>query len=137
LGNHRQWHGRKILVVEDNFLLAEMVSNCLRDWGMEAIGPASRLREVCQLARERALDGALVDVKLGESLCSPVCTILKTRNIPFVFMTGYEDLSMIPLEFRAAPVVWKPFRDDELKAAVALIVPGYEEQRSSSRPNSA
>jgi DNA-binding response OmpR family regulator len=90
LGNHRQWHGGKILVVEDNFLLAEMVDDSLRDWGLAAVGPAYRLREACQFARERALDGALLDVKLGESLCFPVCTILKMRKIPFVFMTGYR-----------------------------------------------
>lgn len=70
--------------------------------------------------------GALLDVKLGESFCFPVCTILKMRKIPFVFMTGYPDLSFIPLEFRAAPVVWKPFYEDELRAAVVLIVHGYE-----------
>jgi hypothetical protein len=43
--------------------------------------------------------GAVLDVKLGDGLCFPICTILKSRKIPFVFMTGYEDLSMIPWSF--------------------------------------
>lgn len=117
----------KILVVEDSFPLAEMVSDCLRDWGLEVVGPAFRLREACRFARERALDGALLDVKLSESLCFPVCAILKMRKIPFVFMTGYDDLSIIPLEFRSAPVVSKPFFEGELRAAIGLMVRGYQE----------
>ena len=137
MGNHRLWHGGKILVVEDSYLLAELISSCLRDWGLETLGPTGRLGEACKLAREHAMAGAVQDVKFGDGLCFPICTILKSRKIPFVFMTGYRDRSLIPLEFRAAPVVWKPFDEDELRAAVALIVPGYEEQRSSSRPNSA
>ncbi len=137
MGNHRLWHGGKILVVEDSYLLAELISSCLRDWGLETLGPTGRLGEACKLAREHAMAGAVLDVKLGDGLCFPICTILKARKIPFVFLTGYGDLSLIALEFRAAPVLWKPFDEDELRAAVALIVPGYEEQRSSSRPNSA
>jgi DNA-binding response OmpR family regulator len=136
LGSHAAllWHGARILVVEDNFLLAEMVSDCLRDWGLTVVGPACRLQEACQFARERALDGALLDVKLGESFCFPVCTILRMRKVPFAFMTGYGDRSIIPPEFRSAPVVWKPFHEGELRAAVALAIHGYEEPVEPQAP---
>jgi hypothetical protein len=49
------------------------------------------------------LDGALLDVKRHEALCFPVAAILKARDIPFIFMTGYDEISSIPPEFRAAP----------------------------------
>jgi DNA-binding response OmpR family regulator len=123
LGNHRLWYGGKIVVVEDSYLLAELISSCLRDWGLEALGPTGRLAEASKLAREQAMVGAVLDVKLGDGLCFPICTILKARKIPFVFLTGYGDPSLIPRAFRAAPVVWKPFDEDELRAAIALIVP--------------
>jgi CheY-like chemotaxis protein len=110
----------KILVVEDSYLMAEMISDFLHDCGLEPVGPVGWLQQGCQLARECALDGAVLDVKLHEALCFPVAAILKARNIPFIFMTGYNECSSIPLEFRAAPLVSKPFEDDELRAALAL-----------------
>jgi DNA-binding response OmpR family regulator len=130
LANHRPWHGARILVVEDSYLQAELVGNCLREWGVEAIGPAGRLRQACELAREQAMAGAILDVKLGESLCFPVCTILKSRRIPFVFLTGDWDPSLIPPEFCSAPVVLKPFHKDQLRAALASIMRGSEEPRT-------
>ncbi len=118
--DHRTWHGGKILVVEDSYLLAEMIGDFLQDCGLEPVGPVGWLPQGCQLAGERALDGALLDVKLHEALCFPVAAILKARNIPFIFMTGYNECSSIPPEFRAAPLVCKPFEKDELRAALAL-----------------
>jgi DNA-binding response OmpR family regulator len=116
------WHGAKILVVEDSYLLAEMIGDFLRDCGLEPVGPAGRLEEACELAQGRPLDGALLDVKLGENLCFPVCTILTARKIPFILLTGYRQSSLIPPELCAAPLVCKPFREDELGAALALIL---------------
>ena len=116
------WHGAKILVVEDNYLQAEVVSDFLRDCGLEPVGPAGRLEEACELAQGRPLEGALLDVKLGGNLCFPVCTILAARKIPFIFLTGYRQPSLIPPEFSAAPLVCKPFSEDDLVAALALIL---------------
>jgi hypothetical protein len=49
------------------------------------------------------LDGALLDAKLHEARCFPVAAILKARDIPLIFMTGYDEISSIPPAFRAAP----------------------------------
>ncbi len=116
------WHGAKILVVEDNYLQAEVVSDFLSDCGLEPVGPAGRLEEACELAQGRPLDGALLDVKLGENLCFPVCTILAARKIPFILLTGYRQSSLIPPELCAVPLVCKPFSEDDLGAALALIL---------------
>jgi CheY-like chemotaxis protein len=121
-GDNPPWHGAKILVAEDNHLQAEVVSNFLRDCGLEPVGPAGRLEEACELAQGRPLDGALLDVKLGENLCFPVCTILAARRIPFIFLTGYRQSSLIPPELYAVPLVCKPFSEDDLGAALALIL---------------
>ena len=121
--------GEKILVIEDAFLLRELVCDYLLDCGLEPVGPASRLQEGCNLARERELDGAILDVKLREGPSFPIAAILKARGIPFVFVTGYHERSQIPPEFRSAPLVCKPFDDDELGAALNLIL-GRPAQKS-------
>jgi DNA-binding NarL/FixJ family response regulator len=56
---------KKILSVEDGYLLAEEIAASLRNCGMEPVGPVGRLEEACRMARERALDGALLDIKLN------------------------------------------------------------------------
>jgi CheY-like chemotaxis protein len=114
-------NGQKILVAEDGFLLAEVISDYLRDWGMEPIGPVSRLQEACRVAQQGALDGALLDVKLGDELSFPAAWILKMRGIPFVFLTGYSANSRIPVAFREVPLIEKPFAAEDLKQALASL----------------
>ena len=93
----------RILVAEDSYLLSEAVSDCLRDIGIEPVGPVGQLQEACYLARERALDGALLDIKLRTELCFPAASILLARSIPFTFVTGYNDKSSIPSRFAERP----------------------------------
>ena len=114
----RAWHGGRILVAEDQFLLADVVCEFLRECGLTPVGPAAELKEASRLARHCALDGAVLDFKLGDDLCLPVCTILAARRVPFLFLTGYGELSLIPLEFRGAPLVCKPFVSNEMQGAL-------------------
>jgi DNA-binding response OmpR family regulator len=111
---------KKILIVEDGYLLAEAIADSVRSCGMEPVGPVGRLEQACRMARERALDGALLDVRLNGDVSFPVASILRMRGIPFIFLTGYEN-QQIPLDFRGAPVLPKPFEIDELKEAIASL----------------
>jgi DNA-binding response OmpR family regulator len=124
---------RKILVAEDGYLLAEVICDLLRDSGVEPIGPVGRLEEACRIARERALDGAVLDVRLGDALCFPAAAILKARGIPLVFLTGYDE-NMLPLNFRGAPLIHKPFEVDELKDAVGGMLATAPSQQQSGPP---
>jgi CheY-like chemotaxis protein len=108
----------KILVAEDSYLLAEVIGDYLRDCGMEPVGPVGRLEEACNFARERALDAAVLDVKLGDFLCFPVASVLVSRGIPFVFFTGYSGKALIPPAFREAPLVCKPCDAEALVEAI-------------------
>lgn len=119
---HKPWHGGRILVAEDHFLLAEITCDFLRHCGLVAVGPAYSVAQGCRLARETALDGAVLDLKLIDDLCVPICRILAARGVPFLFLSGYMDLSMIPLEFRSAPLVCKPFESNEMKAALSSML---------------
>jgi len=115
-------HGGRILVAEDSYLLAEVIADYLRDLGMEPVGPVGHLQEACYLARERALDGAVLDIKLRDAFCFPAASILLARGIPFVFISGYSDTGLIPLECRGAPLLYKPFAADELKEAISALL---------------
>jgi DNA-binding response OmpR family regulator len=127
-------HGDKILVVEGSYLLAELLCEFLRDFGMEPIGPAARMRDWCPLARRGAINGAILDMVLGEDRCFAIAAILKTCKVSFIFLTGCREKSPISLEFCSAPLVRKPFEDDKLSAALDLIL-GHPTAISSGHRN--
>ncbi len=111
--------GLRVLVVEDTFLVAETISDQLQDCGCVVIGPASRVQAALNLARNEALDGALLDVNLAGEYCFPMAQELSAREIPFVFLTGYTDAAALPPEFRGRPRMAKPFDGAELTRTVA------------------
>ncbi|SJZ54324.1 CheY chemotaxis protein or a CheY-like REC (receiver) domain [Enhydrobacter aerosaccus] len=118
------FEGSKILVVEDNYLLAEVVCEFVLDCGMEPIGPASGVETGLVYARQAPLDGALLDINLDDRFCFPICAMLAQRSIPFAFLTGYSHLSLIPQAYRHVPLVAKPFDPDELKGVIHNMLDG-------------
>ena len=111
--------GRRILVVEDEMLIAGQIESLLDKHGCSIIGPAPRLDAALALARAELLDAAILDVNLSGSPSDPVADVLSKRGIPFVVLTGYAD-SALSVEFRAAPVVSKPFEEETLMKILAL-----------------
>ncbi len=109
--------GLRILVVEDEFLVAMELESMLQELGGEVIGPIGRLDEAVAIAREEALDAALLDVNVGGRLVTPVADALAARDIPFVFCTGY-DAATLPGRHAAAPILMKPCQAHELKNAL-------------------
>ena len=110
--------GPRILVVEDNFLIAEVVCSRLRQFGCETVGPVGFVDKAVALASEAPLEGALLDINLHGELCFPVAATLRERGVPFVFLTGYSEESLIPPELRDAPRLAKPVDDQALRAAL-------------------
>jgi DNA-binding response OmpR family regulator len=129
-------HGGRVLVCEDNPAMADILCEFLRDCGLEPIGPAHQLESAEQFARVRALDGAILDISLNGRPCFPVCAILSARHIPFVFLTGYEEQSksLIPMEYRGAPTISKPFEPDEMKGILAQMLGLGEGMSPSNGP---
>src|SRR4030095_15229271 len=99
-------------------LIADLVVEFLREGGFTPLGSVGRLESAMRMARERALDGAILDINLNGRPCFPVCAILSARRIPFIFLTGYP-LAAIPIEYRGAPLVTKPFEPNEMKEVLA------------------
>jgi DNA-binding response OmpR family regulator len=113
----------RILVVEDSSLLAEAVCNFVLDCGMEPVGPAASLDAGLAFA-QAPLDAAILDINLDGVFCFPICSLLTQRHVPFAFLTGYSDLSIIPKPFRYAPLVAKPFEPEEMRSVIDTMLRG-------------
>jgi CheY-like chemotaxis protein len=115
-------NGRKILVVEDNYLIAEHVRRLLLHEGCDIVGPAGRLPQALEIVRRaEALDGGVLDINLDGQLCFPVAAALAERSVPFVFLTGYDDPAIIPAEFAKRPVLSKPLDEARLIEVAAAM----------------
>ena len=83
---------RRILVVEDEYLVAMSLAEALQDAGSIVLGPVPSVdKAIEQIESEPHIDGAVVDVNLGGLLAYPVADLLIAKRIPFVFTSGYED----------------------------------------------
>lgn len=111
----QELRGLRVLIVEDNFLVAEAVRELFEDAGCVIVGPVPRLDEALRYAESTALDGAILDINLAGEFCFPAASVLRRRNVPFVFLTGYGEANLIPPEFRDVPRLSKPF--DALEVA--------------------
>ena len=112
--------GLRVLVVEDELLVAMEIEMTLAELGCEVVGPVSTLREALAVIGGRELDGALLDVNLHGEHAYPAAEALLARSIPFVFLTGYTGLPLPPAALAEAPRLRKPFSRSELVEAVRL-----------------
>ena len=110
----------RILIVEDEMLVAMNIEDMLLDLGHEVAGLASRLNSALTLAGETAIDAAMLDVNLAGETSFPVADLLAERGIPFLFATGYG-LKGIEERYRNRPVLQKPFRAGDLQAALQAL----------------
>jgi CheY-like chemotaxis protein len=111
----------RILLVEDDGLIASMLVDELVEFGCSVVGPARTLAEAATFASTSALDGALLDVELGLDSALPVAQILSDRRIPFAFMTA--DVESAEGRFDDVPVLEKPFTVAELRRALQHLMP--------------
>jgi CheY-like chemotaxis protein len=100
-------HSLRILVVEDNVLTADSIQDLLETSGCEVIGPASTVASALELIAGMTLDGAVLDIHLVDELSFPVAAALIEQDIPFLFLTGHDDL-VVPPQYRAMRRLEKP-----------------------------
>jgi CheY-like chemotaxis protein len=127
----RLLEGLKVLVVEDNLLLAEVTKILLEESGCQVVGPAGWLQRGLEMARAEPLDGAVLDINLHGEMSFPIAEALSARGVPFVFVTGYEDRSIVPLAYRSAPRLDKPVADERL---IEVMVAAFTAKRLNSDP---
>jgi two-component sensor histidine kinase/CheY-like chemotaxis protein len=107
--------GNRILVVEDEILLAMMMHDILIEFGFVVVGPFNRLSEAMVAAALQEIDAGIIDVNLAGQMAYPVADVLAGRRLPFVFVTGYGSES-IESRFAGVPVIGKPVRRDVLES---------------------
>lgn len=110
--------GLRVLLVEDEAMVAMMLEDMLGDLGCEIVGPAASVARALELAGDAALDGAILDVNVGGEAIYPVAEALTARGVPFVFTTGYGATD-IDARFAGAPALQKPFSPPSLYDALA------------------
>ena len=99
---------RRILTVEDEYLIAMDLKRTLEQLGVEVLGPVPSVAKALDLLnKHRDIDGAVLDINLGGENVFAVCDVLRSRGIPFVFATGYnaED---VPSAYQHIPRFEKP-----------------------------
>ena len=107
--------GYRILVAEDNVLAAMELEQVLRDCGCEPVGPVATVDQALRLAREEALDGAVLDVNLRDRAVFPVAEELCRRGVRMIFATGYESSYVFPKHLASCARLRKPYSGQELK----------------------
>jgi CheY-like chemotaxis protein len=108
--------GVQVLVVEDEAVISMILHEFLEDLGCVVIGPSHSLSEALSLARNAAIDVALIDVNLHTVEAFPVADVLAERGIPFVFMSG--DGNINSKHHAGQPVLGKPFAMQEVPSAL-------------------
>jgi CheY-like chemotaxis protein len=113
--------GMRVLVVEDEALIAVLAEDMLIDLGATVIGPASSVAQGLDLAEREMIDAAVLDVNLRSETIEPIVERLNTLQIPFLFATGYGETSLS--KAAGAPVIEKPYTREALAKALSQIVP--------------
>lgn len=112
------FQGRRILIVEDQYLLADDMRADFERAGAEVIGPVGRIRDALDLLEgDILLDGAVLDIDLAGEKVYAVADVLRARRVPFIFATGY-DAEMIPAAYASVTSCTKPI--ESANAARAL-----------------
>lgn len=117
--------GKRVLLVEDDFLLMDFTSRALASSGAEVVGPASSVAEALEvITRTEHLDAAVLDINLHGEMSFSVADRLIARGIPFVFATGYST-SVLPPRFRRVDICEKPVEPAALAKAMTAAAGGF------------
>jgi two-component sensor histidine kinase/DNA-binding response OmpR family regulator len=109
----RSMAARRVMIVEDEALVALVLADQLTDMGVSVVGPCGSVAAAKAAVAETDLDAAVLDVNLGGELVYPVAELLQAKGIPFIFVTGYGQES-IDKKFAYAPVLEKPIEQEAL-----------------------
>jgi CheY-like chemotaxis protein len=102
----------RVLIVEDEAMISILIEDMVLELGHEVVGPAARLDQALTLALQAQIDVGLLDINVDGSVVFPVADVLRFREIPFVFATGY-DFRALPERFRGSRVLSKPFSNQQ------------------------
>ena len=112
--------GLRILIVEDEAMLAFVFKTFLEDAGAEVAGPVNCVKSACDLLDEQEIDCAMMDVRLNNETVYPLADKLNARGIPFIFVTG-NSANILPPEYSSRPLLLKPVGSKRLVFTIARL----------------
>jgi CheY-like chemotaxis protein len=124
--------GSRVLLVEDEMIVAWLLQDMLAELGCVVVGPAATVGQALAMIDAQAVDVALLDVNLNGEMSYPVADALVARGVPFVFSTGYDKDRLLE-SYRTVPVLQKPYHHSELSDALARLVISKEPGVASAR----
>ena len=111
-------NGRRVLVVEDEYFIADDMRRVFEENGAQVIGPVGSIDDALAIIDETPrIDGAVLDINLREVMVFPVADALRARGVPFVFATGYEE-NAVPKRLRDTIHCEKPIEPVRLARAL-------------------
>jgi two-component SAPR family response regulator len=116
--------GLRILLVEDEYLVACEIAHMLRALGCEVAGPVPSCETALDVLRREAIDGALLDVKLQGEDVLPVADWCAEHDVPFIFTTGYDTHLLSP-RYETRPHLEKPFARRKLRTVARQVFGGH------------
>ncbi|MBR0647860.1 response regulator [Plastoroseomonas hellenica] len=114
-----------ILVVEDEWIIAEAISRSLRRWGYRVLGPAADVPAALALLEQETPAAALLDASLGHQPSFAVADLLIARGVPFAFLSGHQ-VEDLPPRYAASRLLNKPFAEAALQTEIMALlgIPG-------------
>jgi CheY-like chemotaxis protein len=117
-----QLTGRRIFVVEDEYFLAEDIRKAFRALGADVVGPVGHLEDALKIVHDGSvLDAAVLDVNVHNEMIYPIARELKARDVPFLFTTGYDRITVSP-EFQDVPLLEKPINPAQIAQKLAALI---------------
>ena len=112
---------RRVLVVEDEYFIADDMVRVLRKLGAEVAGPVQTAEKAMTLLRDSPVDVAVLDINLRGRMVFLAADALRNLGVPFVFATGYTGAA-VPPDYSDVPLWEKPFQPEELAKALPGIM---------------
>src|SRR3712207_2858614 len=112
---------RRVLIVEDEYFLADDMAQVLQKLGAQVVGPVQTPDKALLLLADKPVDAAILDINLKGRMVFPVADALREQGIPFVFATGYDEAA-VPEAYKDVPRWEKPFKPEDLAKALPSLV---------------
>jgi CheY-like chemotaxis protein len=127
----RELLNRKVLVVEDEMMIAMLIEDMLDEFGCKLVGPATNVPRALELIGKESIAVAVLDLNLDGKDTYAIADALQRKNVPFIFATGYGSTGLRQ-EYGNRPVLQKPFQARDLETALTEALNGTNVAMRSS-----
>jgi CheY-like chemotaxis protein len=112
----------RVLVVEDEAIIAALIENALIEGGCSVVGPVATLGVALETIEKTRIDAALLDISINGRRTYPIADVLAARGIPFIFVSGFTRKDLPP-RYRHCAHIAKPFVPSAIMAALRGVAP--------------